>query len=74
MYNSVDSKTWTDYNPDFIPTFFNSDLSVMFPDTTERETAIRTCYDSTADSDPAPTERKECYFDFKVSAKPVTVL
>ncbi|OWF55878.1 Fibrillin-3 [Mizuhopecten yessoensis] len=60
-------------NPEFItvnssirPMFFVSNLTVMFPNDTERSLAISTCY-GLGPEDPDPTQRKECYFDFKVT-------
>ena len=62
-------KSWTDYNdPTFEPVFFNPDLTVMFPDSSMRETAISTCNGGAA-TDDSPEDRRECYFDFLVIIK-----
>ncbi|KAK3103588.1 hypothetical protein FSP39_020372 [Pinctada imbricata] len=50
----------------FSPIFFDSDLTVMFPNATERTLAQDTCY-QTGQTDPDPTQRRQCYFDFKVT-------
>ena len=42
----------------------------MFPDTTQRLTAVRLCFNSTATTvtvDPTPAVRRACYFDYKVT-------
>lgn len=53
-------------NTSIRPVFFNANLSVMFPNDTERSLAISTCYGQGAD-DPSPVDRRECYFDFKMT-------
>lgn len=59
--------SWATYNePDFVPIFFNADLTVMFPDEDERAAAIALCNDGQA-TDNDPSERRECYFDYKVA-------
>lgn len=59
--------TWEDYNnASVVPAFFNADLTVMFTDETERNTAIGLCYQDGETSDPDPTANRECYFDYLV--------
>ncbi|XP_052780549.1 mucin-like protein [Mya arenaria] len=57
-YSSINDLTFT-------PVFFNPDLTVMFPNTTERQTAQDICYQA-GGTDPNPAENSECYFDFAV--------
>jgi len=63
----LDSETnWASYNfPDFRPTFFNANLTVMFPDADKRRAAIALCNNRNTE-DENPELRKECYFDYKV--------
>lgn len=53
----------------FTPIFFNPDLTVMFPDSTKRTTAQNLCYID-GGTDPDPSVRRECYFDFAVFEDP----
>ena len=68
FYNSAAAgKSWTDYSdPTFEPVFFNPNLTIMFPDSSTRKTAISTC-NGGALIDDSPEDRRECYFDFLVS-------
>ena len=50
----------------YTPVFFNANLTVMFPDSSKRSTAISLC-NSGKSTDTDPVKRKECYFDFKVT-------
>lgn len=66
FFTYIDDETWETFNDlDFIPVFFNQDLSVMFPDDSVRTQAIFICNDE-GQVDLNPTERKECYYDFAV--------
>jgi hypothetical protein len=39
----------------------------MFPDPTDRLTAIRLCYNSTATTDPDSQAHMDCYYDFSIT-------
>lgn len=62
---------WANYNDAaFTPTFFDADLTVMFPDADKRTLAIALCNNDAA-TDDTPEDRRECYFDYKVWTTPL---
>ena len=68
FFVTANGKNWSDYNdPTFEPEFFNANLTVLFPDADKRATAIGLCNGGAA-TDDNPEARRECYFDFLVSA------
>ena len=44
----------------------SSDLTVLFPDTTNRENAVAVCYPGST-IDPDPAARQQCYYDYCVT-------
>ncbi|XP_052261338.1 mucin-like protein [Dreissena polymorpha] len=66
LFTYKTGETWASMKDDsFTPKFFNPNLEIMFPNATERTNAQNICY-KTAQTDPDPSARRECYFDFAV--------
>jgi hypothetical protein len=65
--DSPNNTNWASHvDTAYTPVFFNANLTIMFPDPSKRSTAISACNKGAA-SDPDPVQRRECYFDFKVT-------
>ena len=69
-YSGGDTYTTMNNDAGYTPLFFNSDLTVMFPNSTIRNLAIALCY-SSGSTDPNPSLRRECYYDYAVLENPV---
>lgn len=54
------------FDKSFTPIFFNANLSIMFPDSEDRREAQNICYQNN-ETDPNPTQRRQCYFDYKAT-------
>ena len=64
---TADGRSWAVYNDQtFEPVFFNSNLTIMFPEPELKAEAIFICNNGST-SDDFPEENRECYFDFLVS-------
>lgn len=69
MFTYDNGTSWSSYvDTNFMPIFFNANLTIMFPDEAERKTAQDVCY-KVNETDPDPTQRRLCYFDLKATGQ-----
>jgi len=67
LFTYANGYNWTTYNDvSFTPVFFNPNLTAMFGDATGVAEAETVCNGGAVDTNPEA--RRECYFDFLVTA------
>lgn len=74
MFTYTDGDTYSSLNDEtgYTPIFFNADLTIMFPDPLVRDQAQSACY-QTGQTDPNPSLRRECYYDYAVLGEAVAL-
>lgn len=69
MFTYDNGTSWSSYvDTNFMPIFFNANLTIMFPDDADRKVAQDVCY-KVNETDPDPTQRRLCYFDLKATGQ-----
>ena len=67
LFSYTAERPWSSYrNTSFEPIKYSKNLTELFPDETLRQQAISACF-SGSTVDPNPEERRECYYDFRVT-------
>ncbi|KAL5013300.1 hypothetical protein ScPMuIL_007570 [Solemya velum] len=67
LFTYREGETWNTFvDEEFIPVFFDVDLSVFFTDDAIRNEAINSCYPEGNGIDLNPAERQSCYYDFRM--------
>lgn len=69
LFTYDNGTSWSSYvDTNFMPIFFNANLTIMFPDDADRKVAQDVCY-KVNETDPDPTQRRLCYFDLKATGQ-----
>lgn len=69
LFTYREGESWKTFvDNEFIPVFFDPDLTMFFKDETLRNEAIITCNPEGNGNDLNPIERRPCYYDFKMLA------
>ena len=67
LFSYTADRPWSSYrNTSFEPIKYSKNLTELFPNETLRQQAISACF-SGSTTDPNPEERRECYYDFRVT-------
>lgn len=69
LFTYDNGTSWSSYvDTNFMPIFFNANLTIMFPNADDRKTAQDVCY-KVNETDPDPTQRRLCYYDLKATGQ-----